>query len=299
MKTIVLIGPTASGKSALAVEIAQRLGAFILSLDSLSIYKEIDIASAKPTLAERKGIEHFGIDVLAPDCAFSVATFIELFHTARRRCEAAAKPLVIVGGTSFYLKALIDGISETPPPGEAVKTEVAASMRRLRETYDMLHRIDPKTMQNIAPTDRYRIEKMLTLYLSTGTPPSQWFEQHPPQPLLTTYELYEIAVERERLRRRIAQRTVQMVENGLIDEVAELERRYGRAPQSMHAIGIVETLDYLDGRIGRSTLVEQIATHTAQLAKRQRTFNKNQFQNVVYESAEKIMKRFGAEAANQ
>jgi len=113
-KQLALIGPTASGKTALSIKIAQQMNAYILSLDSLSIYKEIDIVSAKPTLEERAGIEHFGMDYLYPDESFDVTTFIKLYHEVHAKCLEDEKNLVIVGGTSFYLKMLIEGISELP-----------------------------------------------------------------------------------------------------------------------------------------------------------------------------------------
>ena len=277
MKTIAVIGPTASGKSDLAIHAAEASGARILSLDSLSIYKEIDIASAKPTRQERRGIVHYGIDVLYPDEPFSVTTFIDLYRTARDECEAAGVPLIIVGGTSFYLKTLFEGISETPPTDEATYLKVRELMHEPSKAYDLLCLKDPAGMGKIERGDRYRTEKMLTILLQTGMPPSEWFETHPPVPVLTDCALFEIDVARDMLRERIALRTSRMAETGLIDEVAFLERKYGRAPNPMKAIGIVEVLDYLDGKTARDDMIEQITIHTAQLAKRQQTFNRNQF----------------------
>lgn len=279
MKTIAIIGPTASGKSALAIEAAKISGAHILSLDSLSIYKQIDIASAKPTISERAGIPHYGIDVLRPDEPFNVTTFISLYQAATEACRTANIPLIIVGGTSFYLKTLLEGISETPRTSEETQEKVLERMRRPEEAYAMLQRIDSEGMNHIEPSDRYRIEKLLTIYLQTDTPPSTWFKAHPPVPVLPSCDIFEIDVSRDLLRERIALRTHKMLKSGLIDEVAMLEQRYGRAPQSMKAIGIVEVLDYLDGKIDKTTMTEQTITHTAQLAKRQQTFNRNQFDN--------------------
>ncbi|MEJ2564323.1 MAG: tRNA (adenosine(37)-N6)-dimethylallyltransferase MiaA [Anaerolineales bacterium] len=277
MKTIAVIGPTASGKSDLAVAAAKTAGARILSLDSLSIYKEIDIASAKPSPSERGGILHYGIDVLSPDEPFSVTTFIDLYRRAHSECEAAGVPLIIVGGTSFYLKTLMEGISETPPTSDATRRKVTGMMCDQRSAYALLESVDPATAAKIDANDRYRTEKMLTLYLQTGTPPSLWFEAHPPRRVLTDCALFEIDVSRDVLRERIARRTEKMLQNGLIDEVAYLEQKYGRAPNPMKAIGIIEVLDYLDGKINQTKMTDQIITHTAQLAKRQQTFNRNQF----------------------
>ncbi len=288
MKTIAIIGPTASGKSDLAIKAAQASGARILSLDSLSIYKEIDIASAKPSVSERAGIPHYGIDVLAPDEPFNVTTFIDLYRQSKRECDRAGIPLIIVGGTSFYLKTLLEGISETPPTDEATRLEVLRILQRPEDAYTLLRAADLEGMRKIERHDRYRIEKMLTVYLQTGIAPSRWFKAHPPVPVLPSCDIFEIDVARDLLRERIAIRTQKMIHSGLIDEVAMLEQRYGRAPQSMKAIGIVEVLDYLDGKIDKGTMTEQIITHTAQLAKRQQTFNRNQFKHKITKKLEEL-----------
>ncbi|WP_345985204.1 tRNA (adenosine(37)-N6)-dimethylallyltransferase MiaA [Sulfurimonas sp. HSL-1656] len=277
MKTIALIGPTASGKSDLALQAAAVTGARILSLDSLSIYKGIDIASAKPTVEERGEIIHYGIDVLTPDRPFDVTTFVDLYRQALRDCEAAGVPLIIVGGTSFYLKVLLEGISETPVTDESTRQKVAAMLQDQANAYGLLQRVDPAYMAGIDPNDRYRTEKMLTIYLQTGTPPSAWFAVHPPEPVLADAPLFAIDVPRDVLRERITRRTEKMVASGLIDEVARLEQQYGRTPNPMKAIGITEVLEFLDGKVSKAEMTQQIITHTAQLAKRQQTFNRNQF----------------------
>ena len=122
VKQIAIIGSTASGKTSLAVKVAKAYDAHILSLDSLSIYKEIDIVSAKPTLEEREGITHFGIDTIYPDEAFDVTTFIKLYNAVYQQCIQDNKALVIVGGTSFYLKMLMDGVSTLPTISEDTKS---------------------------------------------------------------------------------------------------------------------------------------------------------------------------------
>ena len=277
MKTIALIGPTASGKSDLALQAAAVTGARILSLDSLSIYKGIDIVSAKPTPEERGEIIHYGIDVLTPDRPFDVTTFVDLYRQAHADCKAAGVPLIIVGGTSFYLKVLFEGISETPMTDESTREKVAEMLQEQPNAYGLLQRIDPDYMAGIDANDRYRTEKMLTIYLQTGISPSEWFAAHPPEPLLIDAPLFAIDLPRDLLRERIALRTRKMIASGLIDEVARLEQRYGRAPNPMKAIGIIEVLAYLDGKMTKEEMTQQIITHTAQLAKRQQTFNRNQF----------------------
>ncbi len=292
MKQLALIGPTASGKTALSVRLAKRLDAVILSLDSLSLYKEIDIASAKPTMKEREGILHFGMDILSPDASFDVTTYMTLYREALEYAQKAEKALIIVGGTGFYLKMLLEGISELPTISSQSRAKSNQALQHLAESYAMLAALDPKTMQQIKPTDRYRIEKMLDIYFETGLAPSAYFAQHPPQPMIQeALPLYQITIERTLLRERIAIRTDTMIEAGLIDEVCILERNYGRAPNCMKAIGIKETLAYLDGIYDKDALAKQISTHTAQLAKRQITFNNSQFDLTFSGSAEEIYRQ--------
>ncbi len=281
-KQLALIGPTASGKTALSIKIAQQMNAYILSLDSLSIYKEIDIVSAKPTLNEREGIVHFGIDYLYPNENFDVTTFIRLYHEVHRRCLEDKKNLVIVGGTSFYLKMLIEGISELPNISNETDAKTKIYLQDLQKSYTWLHGLDTQYMSKIEPNDPYRIEKALNIYLETRLTPTQYFKQFPPQPTVTEpLPIYQIVIEREKLRERIALRTKIMINDGLIDEICTLEKKYTRAPNCMKSIGIKETLAYLDGIYDKKMLSEKITTNTARLAKRQTTFNNSQFDNVI------------------
>lgn len=290
-KQLALIGPTASGKTALSIKIAQHMNAYILSLDSLSIYKEIDIVSAKPTLEERAGILHFGMDYLYPDESFDVTTFIKLYHEVHTQCLEDRKNLVIVGGTSFYLKMLIEGISELPTIGIATKENTHSHLQDLQKTYEWLYGLDETYMSNIEPNDPYRIEKALHIYLETDLTPTQYFQQYPPKPTVTEpLPIYQIEIEREILRERIALRTNMMVNDGLIDEICMLEKKYTRAPNCMKSIGIKETLAYLDGIYDKKMLIEKITTNTARLAKRQTTFNNSQFNNVIKGSVTELEK---------
>ncbi len=288
-KQLALIGPTASGKTALSIKIAQQMNAYILSLDSLSIYKEIDIVSAKPTIEERAGIEHFGIDTLYPNETFDVKTFIKLYHDVYTKCLHEGKNLVIVGGTSFYLKMLIEGISELPGISIETKQKTNVYLQDLRKTYAWLYALDEKYMSNIDANDPYRIEKALHIYLETNLIPSQYFRQFPPNPTVTApLPVYQIDIERESLRERIALRTNIMVSDGLINEICMLEKKYTRVPNCMKSIGVKETLAYLDGIYDKKMLIEKITTNTARLAKRQTTFNNSQFDDVIKGSVKEL-----------
>ena len=277
MKTVAILGPTASGKTALAIALAKRHNALILSLDSLSIYRYIDIASAKPSLPEREGITHLGIDVLFPDEHFDVTMFFGLYEEAKACAEAEGKNLIIVGGTSFYLKAMMEGLSLRPKISDSAQDEIQRLMCDIRLAYDLIRRTDPSYASKIASSDRYRIEKWLEIFIATAEIPSVYLEHSKQQPLIRELALFEIDVPREVLAQKITSRTQTMIKLGLVDEVFGLEKRYGRAPQCMKAIGIKEVLDYFDGSLKYNDLVERISFNTIHLAKRQRTFNASQF----------------------
>ena len=279
-KQLALIGPTASGKTALAIELAHKTSANILSLDSLALYKEIDIASAKPSIIERDGIKHYGIDELFTNEPFDVTLFIDLYKKAKKESMQENKNLIIVGGTSFYLSALLNGISDLPSISKEAKEKSKELLVDTKLAHNFLNALDPKHMAQIKDTDAYRIEKMLNLYFQTKLTPSEYFKANPPLPTITDkLAIYEIDVDREVLRERIKKRTDIMIDTGLVDEVIYLEKKYTRQPNCMKSIGIKEVLAYLDGYYNKVEMKERIVIHTAQLAKRQRTFNKSQFQD--------------------
>jgi tRNA dimethylallyltransferase len=282
LRQLAIIGPTASGKSDLAIKIAQKTNSYILSIDSLSIYKEIDIVSAKPSKDELKQIKHFGIDILNPNDYFSVDIFIDLYKEVKSISQKDNKNLIIVGGTSFYLKSLIQGLSTLPNITKKISSDVKKELGNLNFCYDSLKKIDPLYMHNIAKNDSYRIEKALLIYRASNLSPTEWFKQNPPTPIISNLKIYNIDVSRDILRERISKRTHKMVELGLIDEVCYLEQKYTRLPHAMGSIGIVEVLEYLDGKVTKDEMIENISIHTAQLAKRQQTFNKTQFENITH-----------------
>ena len=274
MKELAIIGTTASGKTALSLEIANKTNSIILSLDSLCVYKEIDIASAKPTKIERGDIVHFGIDEVFPNEKFDVIEFLNLYKNAKEYAEKNMKNLIIVGGTGFYLKALVDGISD----GLKENTNLDMS---LNDAYNLLYSLDKEYMQKIEPNDKYRVEKAYSIYKQSGLTPSEYFLKNPKIALSPNLPIFEILWEKDELTNRISLRTKQMIKSGLIDETIYLEKKYTRAPNCMSSIGIIETLEYLDGKIDKKSLEDKIIQNTLKLAKRQNTFNKGQFTNRV------------------
>jgi tRNA dimethylallyltransferase len=279
-KEIAIIGTTASGKTTLALDIANKTNSIILSLDSLSVYKEIDIASAKPTKEERGDIVHFGIDEVYPNETFDVLSFLNCYKRAKEYAIKHSKNLIITGGTGFYLKALVDGISYLPPVSNDTKSKVENMLEDLKNSYEFISNLDSSYMQNIKSNDKYRIQKALELYFTTNQIPSSYFKQNPKTPLAPNMPIFEIIWPRDILRQRIAKRTKIMIDAGIINEVIYLEKKYTRAPICMSTIGIAETLDYLDSKITKEQLEERISTNTARLAKQQRTFNNGQFEHI-------------------
>jgi len=280
-----IIGPTASGKTDLGIQLGKRLKMAILSLDSMAVYREVDILSAKPTLEEREGVPHFGIDLVYPDTPFDV---IQFFQVVEQVIEEWEDRFIIVGGSSFYLKALISGISPFPK----IEPEIAYEARRRsgKKGWKELAKIDPLFCQRITPTDRYRIARGWEIYLATGLAPTDYFRQNPPRsPFPYQFPIYEIRVDRARLREQIWKRTTQMFQKGLVDEVAYLEWKYrNRQLPALKGIGAREVLDYFNGKFELDKCREQVALHTAQLAKRQIIFNRTQFPDRIEEPLPKL-----------
>ena len=265
MKEIAIIGSTASGKTGLSLEIAHKTNSIILSLDSLSVYKEIDVASAKPSKKERGDIIHFGIDEVFPNEEFDVIQFINCYKRAKEFAQANNKNLIIVGGTGFYLKTLIEGISK----GVDFKVKLDSD---IAEVYDLLYSLDKDYMSKIKRNDKYRIEKAYSIYKKTNLTPSTYFKENPKVPIAKDLQLFEIIWEKEELKKRIYKRTSMMMNDGIIDEVIYLEKKYTRKPNSMSSIGILETLEFLDGKIDKRQLEEKIASNTIKLSKKTKYF---------------------------
>lgn len=275
-KLIAILGSSGSGKSDLAIALAKSLDAEIFSLDSLSIYKEIDILSAKPSLKDREVIMHYGIDVLEIFEENNANIFKNLLLDAIK--NTTKKFLLIVGGSSFYLKAIIQGLSPLPKISQDIKNQIA----HISDPYNFLLEIDGEFAKNIKPQDKYRIQKGLEIFFGTNTPPSQYFKNNPPLSFPYPIDIFCIDIDREILRQRVIKRTKEMLLNGGILEIEELLKKYDRSSQPFKAIGPKECIDFLENKITFKTLEEQIINHTMQLAKRQKTFNKHQFKEIKF-----------------
>ncbi|MGL2798260.1 tRNA (adenosine(37)-N6)-dimethylallyltransferase MiaA [Helicobacter pylori] len=281
-----LLGSSGSGKSTLSIELAQELDAEIFSLDSLSIYKEINIASAKPGLKERKNIKHYALDYLNIDEKNNAPLFKTLLEDAMR--VSSKEILLIVGGSSFYLKSILEGLSRMPELSGEEIVKIEREIATLSNPYIFLKSIDPNMAFKIHPNDTYRIHKALEIFYATHTPPSEYFKANPKKPFEHAISLFALSIEKNALHNNIKQRTKNMLDCGLIEEIKALYIKYPKDSQPFKAIGVKESILFLEKRLTLKELEEAIISNTMKLAKRQNTFNKTQFHNLYAGSAKEV-----------
>lgn len=274
-RLLVILGPTASGKSRLAMEIAGALGGEIVSSDSLQVYKYLDIGTAKPSLEERTLVPHHLVDIIEPDLEFNAGTFRREASSVMESLAAAGKNIVAAGGTYLYVKALLSGLIEGLPADRGLR----AALRKERaehgaeHLYKRLVSIDPESASKIHPNDYIRTERALEVYELTGQKMSLLQSLHEFGVRDYDYLKIGISVEREELRRRIDARVDGMISAGLVDEVRGLRNMgYGPWLKPMQSIGYKEINAYLDGEIDLERAVELIKRDTKRFAKRQMTW---------------------------
>lgn len=261
-----IIGTTASGKSDLAIKVARELDGVILSLDSLCLYKEINIASAKPSSDELALVKHFGIDIASPDDEFCVGDFIAEYKRALEYAKNLDIPLIITGGSGFYLKAMLSGLA---PKTKPIKIDISDD-----EIWNLAVKIDSEFCSKFSKNDKFRLHKWYQIYAQTSAIPSQWLRDNTSQPVIKNLPIFELVWDKIELIERIKIRTKNMLQNGLIDEAEYLFKRYNNSLKPLNSIGLKECKEYLGGKINLNELENLIIIHTTQLAKRQRTFNK-------------------------
>ena len=279
-KVIVIVGPTASGKTALSIELAKRINGEIVSCDSMQIYKDMDIGSAKPTLEEMQGIKHYMIDVVKPDERFSVAEYKKQAEKAIEEILSKGKIPIVIGGTGLYADSLIYSI-EYPEiefdQNYRIKLEKKANTQEgLIELYNEAKRIDEEAIKKISENDKKRIIRILEIFHSTGKTKTQLEIESRRNEVKYDYRVFAIDMNREILYDRINKRVDIMIENGLIQEVKNLLNTYGSFPTAMQGLGYKEVVEYLDGKLTKEKMIEKIKQETRRYAKRQLTwFRKN------------------------
>jgi len=272
------MGPTASGKSALALALAEALGGEIVSVDSAQVYRGMDVGTAKPTAAERARVAHHLLDVVDPTEAYSAARFARDAAAAIGAIRAHDRVPIVAGGTMLYFKALTEGLSALPEADPVARAAIDA--RAAREGWPALHaelaRIDPVTAARLAPADAQRIQRALEVHAVAGVPLSVLQGRRAPaaSALGRTIALAIVPPDRVVLHAAIAERFDAMLAGGLVDELRALRTRYALDPAlpSMRSVGYRQAWRFLDGEIGARELREQGIAATRQLAKRQFTW---------------------------
>lgn len=272
-RTVAVCGPTASGKTALSLDLAAQLGGEIVNVDSVQVYRELDIGSAKLPECARRGIPHHVLDIFSPDCRAHVADFRTAALGAIDDITARGALPIVVGGSGMYLTALLHGLAELPSTPSEVREAVATLTTE--QQYQELQRVDPVTAQRLNPNDRQRISRAVEVYRITGKPVSEFHAQH----AFTTTDVASLVLvlcrPRDELYRRIDQRSEEMVKQGLLAETAALLSRYGRVPV-LETLGYKQACDCLEGRLNERDVIHEIAMHTRRFAKRQMTYWRNE-----------------------
>jgi tRNA dimethylallyltransferase len=284
---ILILGVTGSGKGRLAFELAQTISGEIISIDSMKVYRRMDIGTAKPPIENRKLIKYHLIDVVEPSESFSVGTFLDLTRKAIEEIKSRNKPIVAVGGTAMYIKALLYGMFEGPGTDEQIRSRLRqrAQTEGLEGLYRQLQKIDPAAAQRIHSNDAKRIIRALEVYELTGKPISnfqqQWNQGNSElritnnESRTTKSDWTIIGLRREKTEesKRINARVKKMLDAGLVDEVRSLlAEEKPLSKQAACAIGYAEIIDLLAGKISLEDAIELIKKNTRYLAKHQRTW---------------------------
>lgn len=272
-RALYLTGPTASGKTVVGVGLARRLDAEVIALDSMTLYRGLDVGTAKPSLVERGGIPHHLLDLLDPWEAATVAAYRDWAIEAAAAIESRGRRVLFVGGTALYLKALLRGLFDGPPADLALRHELQelAERRGDRFLHERLEVLDPPAAARLHPNDRRRLIRALEVIERTGRPLSAQQTQHDqPAPGVWVIALTRT---REDLHTRINRRVLQMFESGFVDEVRRLrdaERPPGPGP--LQGVGYREVIDHLEGRVSLPETIARVQARTRQFAKRQMTW---------------------------
>jgi tRNA dimethylallyltransferase len=270
-----LSGPTASGKTAVALELAEQLGAEIVSMDSMAVYRHMDLGTAKPTGDQRRRVAHHVVDIVDPNQPFSLAQYLQAAQSSILAIRTRGRVPLIVGGTPLYLKALLRGIFSGPPADHALRQRLAdlAEQQGNLALHQRLAAVDPDTARRLAPDDRRRVIRALEVLEITGQSitllQTQFERPRNPQEC----RVFVLNWNRDELIRRIEARVDQMFQMGLVDETSKLLTRYGAlSPTAGQAVGYREVISHLSGGPNLLETIGLVKTRTRQLAKRQMTW---------------------------
>lgn len=291
-KVIVIVGPTASGKTSTSIEIAKKLNGEIISADSMQIYKEMNIGTAKPSLEERDGVTHYLMDIVSPDELYNVTMYKKMAEEAIEEILAQGKLPIIVGGTGLYVSTLINGIEFSEVKED---TEYRNEMQALAESkgpnylHDMLREVDPVAADNIDMNNVRRVIRALEIYKVTGKTKTQLDEESVKETKYD-YMVYGIETPREKLYERINLRVDKMLEEGLIEEVKSLLEKYELSKTALQGLGYKEVKAYLEEQTTYDEMVETLKMETRRYAKRQLTWFRRESQ-IKWYSLDEITER--------
>lgn len=297
-----LAGPTASGKSAVAIRLAERVGGELLSLDSIAVYRGMDIGTAKPTAEQQRRVPHHLIDLADPDEEFSVSRYLQAAHRATDDVERRGHAPIFVGGTPLYMKGLLRGFFVGPPADwefrQAVERDVAA--HGAAALHERLRQADPLIAHRLHPSDVRRITRALEVMYLTGRPLSHYQVQFETGQPADRCRVFALRMDRDALRCRIGKRVDAMFSAGLVDEVRGLlQRGHNGSPglgrTAAQAVGYREVIEHLAGRATLEETIAAVKLHTRQLAKRQETWLRSlsevRFVDVGDDSADALAER--------
>ncbi len=281
---IALMGATASGKTALAIELAEALDLAVLSVDSRQLYRQMDVGTAKPTPAQRQQVRHELLDLRDPDQPINLQEFVLLARAAIAAEHARRGVAFLVGGTGLYLKALLAGLQ---PPAVPPQPELRRQFTSLGQAHchRLLQQADPEAAGRIMPLDAVRTQRALEVVYATGRPLSQQQRRNPPP-----WRVIELALDPPDLAQRIGSRTLQLYADGLVAETEGLIKRYGADCPLLQTIGYDEARRLLQGELDQPTAIALSERRTRQFAKRQRTWFRRQHQPQWLEGADLLHK---------
>lgn len=274
-KIIVICGPTASGKTALSIQLAKKINGEIVSADSMQIYEDMDIGTAKPTVEEMDGVKHYLIGNVSPTLRYSVANFKKDAVNAIEEILKKGKTPIIVGGTGLYVDSLVNGIDYDDLEIDLDyrnQLEKISEEQGLEVLYNKAVEIDPLAMEKISNNDKKRIFRVLEIYNATGKTKTEQEIESRKKDNPYDYVVFAINMDREKLYERINKRVDIMLEKGLVDEVKRLIKKYDELPTAIQGLGYKEVVQYLNNEISYDEMVEKIKQETRRYAKRQLTW---------------------------
>ncbi len=270
-----LTGPTAAGKTTVALELADVLGAEIISLDSMAVYRGMNIGTAKPTAQQRSAVTHHLVDIRDPNQPFSVSEFVELAKEKIQEIHGRNREALFVGGTPLYLKAMLRGIFEGPPADWEFRRQIEEEVQRigLPALYERLEQVDPVSAAKLHPHDKRRLIRALEVYTATGQPISHLQLQFEEGRSADQCRVFVLSWPRLVLHQRIEERVEKMFAEGLVDEVRQLLDRFGQFSRTAsQALGYREVIEHLVGEIDEADAMKFVKTRTRQFARRQETW---------------------------